>query len=429
MSDFEKGREGRPKRYFSVSKEKREYGPGIRRSPIILANPDRDSVPEKNKQPTQQQHQTTIILRNREGSSFPTQRPSSSNAVRKETEIQPLYQLAAKHAPGENISNTLSQPPEMRGSVKLLDDNLQVLQDAILEYLLDQGNNEFLVVGVVGSLGVGKSTLMSLLAGGQSKPFAPQRVQQQELGGQGTLGVDVFVTPDRLILLDTQPMLSPAAADRLAAQDPTKRHDFISAEGAVETQSLQLTAFLMTVCHVVILVQDWFFDPTVVRFIQTAEMLKPSTTVFNADDELVEYYPHLLLVHTKTSPDDYNPGNVSLMQDVYSQTFARSNLQLQSGLGIANGSVINILSPEVCGEPINMFLLPDLDEEDSSLLYHGHPGLTTLIDNLRSQLLSVERNALTHSPLTEKNWFQYASRMWDVIKKNSFFLEYYRLLP
>ncbi|XP_049811302.1 nonsense-mediated mRNA decay factor SMG9 isoform X2 [Schistocerca nitens] len=331
MSDFEKGREGRPKRYFSVSKEKREYGPGIRRSPIILANPDRDSVPEKNKQPTQQQHQTTIILRNREGSSFPTQRPSSSNAVRKETEIQPLYQLAAKHAPGENISNTLSQPPEMRGSVKLLDDNLQVLQDAILEYLLDQGNNEFLVVGVVGSLGVGKSTLMSLLAGGQ--------------------------------------------------------------------------------------------------FIQTAEMLKPSTTVFNADDELVEYYPHLLLVHTKTSPDDYNPGNVSLMQDVYSQTFARSNLQLQSGLGIANGSVINILSPEVCGEPINMFLLPDLGEEESSLLYHGHPGLTTLIDNLRSQLLSVERNALTHSPLTEKNWFQYASRMWDVIKKNSFFLEYYRLLP
>lgn len=98
----------------------------------------------------------------------------------------------------------------------------------------------------------------------RNHPFSPQRIQQQELGGQGTIGVDAFVTPDRVILLDSQPLLSAAAVDRLATQD-AKRHDFTPAENAVETQSLQLTAFLLSVCHVVILMQDWFFDPTLLR--------------------------------------------------------------------------------------------------------------------------------------------------------------------
>lgn len=53
----------------------------------------------------------------------------------------------------------------MKSSMKLLDENLQQLQDGLLEYLVDQGNNEFLVVGVLGLSGVGKSTLMSLLSG------------------------------------------------------------------------------------------------------------------------------------------------------------------------------------------------------------------------------------------------------------------------
>ena len=61
-------------------------------------------------------------------------------------------------------TNPLALPPQMKGSVKLVDESFQ-LCDSCLEYLLDQ--NDFIVVGCLGPQGVGKSTIMSLLAGSQ----------------------------------------------------------------------------------------------------------------------------------------------------------------------------------------------------------------------------------------------------------------------
>lgn len=46
----------------------------------------------------------------------------------------------------------------------------------------------------------------------------------------------------------------------------TAAGEIISTENSSEIQSLQLAAFLLTVCHVVIVVQDWFFDPNVIRY-------------------------------------------------------------------------------------------------------------------------------------------------------------------
>lgn len=55
-------------------------------------------------------------------------------------------------------------------------------------------------------------------------------------------------------------------------------------------------------------------------------MLKPSTPTLSADDELMEYFPHLLLVHTKMSPSDFNPAYVSLMQVVLTVFLQLNNL-------------------------------------------------------------------------------------------------------
>lgn len=60
--------------------EKRDFGPSVRRLPIILANPDREAASDKNKQKPQQQ--TTIILRNRDASTFSNQRTASSTSTR-----------------------------------------------------------------------------------------------------------------------------------------------------------------------------------------------------------------------------------------------------------------------------------------------------------------------------------------------------------
>jgi len=58
--------------------------------------------------------------------------------------------------------NPLALPPEVKGSVKLVDEAFQFC-DGCLEFLLEQ--NDFMVVGCLGLQGVGKSTFMSLLAG------------------------------------------------------------------------------------------------------------------------------------------------------------------------------------------------------------------------------------------------------------------------
>lgn len=51
-----------------------------------------------------------------------------------------------------------------------------------------------------------------------------------------------------------------------------------------------------------------------------------------------------------------------MFQTVYSRTFLRSRLQIQSGMGIATGNVINFLTPATCGEAINLFLLPEIGD-------------------------------------------------------------------
>jgi len=61
-------------------------------------------------------------------------------------------------------------------------------------------------------------------------------------------------------------------------------------------QNLQHVTFLMTVCHVVLVVQDWFTDPALLNLLLTAEMLKPSTPTHdgtNTPDDQPDFTPHM----------------------------------------------------------------------------------------------------------------------------------------
>lgn len=96
---------------------------------------------------------------------------------------------------------------------------------------------------------------------------------------------DLFVSKNRIFFLDTPPLLSPSLMDKLIYQESKKSPflsvcgqgfsggsqlssgDFSTAENALEIVSLQTAAFLLSVCHVVILVQDWFYDPNVLRLV------------------------------------------------------------------------------------------------------------------------------------------------------------------
>lgn len=51
-----------------------------------------------------------------------------------------------------------------------------------------------------------------------------------------------------------------------------------------------------------------------VRFLQTAEMLKPPMPTTSRNEELTEYFPHVVFVHNKAQYSDYTQNMISTMQ-------------------------------------------------------------------------------------------------------------------
>ncbi|XP_036201916.1 protein SMG9 isoform X1 [Myotis myotis] len=389
---------------------------------------------------------------------------------------QPVYQIqnrgmgtAAPAVMDPVVGQAKLLPPErMKHSIKLVDDQMNWCDSAI-EYLLDQ--TDVLVVGVLGLQGTGKSMVMSLLSANTPEEdqrayvFRAQSAEMKERGGNQTSGIDFFITQERIVFLDTQPILSPSILDHLINNDRKLPPEYNLPHTYVEMQSLQIAAFLFTVCHVVIVVQDWFTDLSLYRFLQTAEMVKPSTpspshesSSSSGSDEGTEYYPHLVFLQNKARREDFCPRKLRQMHLMIDQLMAHSHLRYKAWdlqahkfsppgtLSMLQCNVFPGLPPDFLDSEVNLFLMPFMDSEAESenppraagpsssplfsLLpgYRGHPSFQSLVSKLRSQVMSMARPQLSHTILTEKNWFHYAARIWDGVKKSSALAEYSRLL-
>ncbi|XP_035207007.1 protein SMG9-like, partial [Stegodyphus dumicola] len=252
------------------------------------------------------------------------------NVVQRFFHVQ--QKTSASQSEGEQ---KLSSPPEMSFPVKLVDESLQWC-DTALEYLHD--STDFYVIGVLGLQGVGKSTVMSIIGGnyGESSKwqlFKPQ-TNYKEIGEHCTTGIDMYVTNQRLILLDTQPVMSASVMDHMIQYEkkPPGGPDYHSVENALLMQSLQQAAFLMAVCHTIISVQDWFIDLNYLRFLLSAEMLKPTTPINIHDmnpipEEMSEYYPHIVFVQNQCQREDFYPDSIAKMQDTLYLSLQKSKLK------------------------------------------------------------------------------------------------------
>ncbi|CAH1159877.1 unnamed protein product [Phaedon cochleariae] len=407
--------------------------------------------------------QPTILLKAREPTSDDIGTTSKRNTKEELTTnitIQPPLR-----------DNEVTSVPTLRcmtKSLKLIDDGM-ICTDSLQDYMSE--NNEFLTVGIIGSHGVGKSTIMNLLTQNQiteqmknsifkfdkkfddqdndiriltdhlekvelrdeskvnREIFKTQTIDDIEKAMSRTQGIDIYITSNRLILLDCQPFASVSLLEDLIKSESKRTNlvsEFIPLENSGEIQGLQLTTFLMSVCHVLLLVEDWFLDSNIVRFIQTAEMLKP--TISNPEDELMDHFPHLLIIHNKSQMEDFSPAKFRTIQQAYKMLFHKTKLNLKSDLGMGTGGLINYLNGENCGSPINLFLIPEIIP-NSNQIYSGHPPLEEIIKKLRANIWGSSRNPLTHVQLTEKTWLVYCAKVWDTVKKSSFFVEYTKLMP
>ncbi|XP_067457989.1 nonsense-mediated mRNA decay factor SMG9 isoform X2 [Thunnus thynnus] len=451
-------------------------GPLIQKTPIILAKPPGERAKPSQNAPISGApvlEKPIMLMKARDDGAKPgtppesAAQPSGPGPSKMEREgqrpTQPVYQIqnrgmaasASSSAVDPMVGQSKLLPPEkMKHSIKLVDDQMNWC-DSAMEFLRDQ--TDMLVVGVIGLQGTGKSTVMSLLSANTPEEdqrgyvFRAQTQEIKERGGNQSTGIDFFITQERVIFLDTQPMLSPSILDHLINNDRKLPPEYNLPYTYVEMQSLQIAAFLFTVCHVVIVVQDWFTDLNLYRFLQTAEMLKPSTpsashdsTGSSGNDDGAEYYPHIVFLQNKARRDDFCPRNLKNMHMAVDKLMAHSHLKYKGTLSMLDCNIFPGLGQDYLDTEVNMFLLPvqENDGEDNltkagpgtyplfSLLpgYRGHPAFSTMVSKLRSQILAMPRCQLSHTILTEKNWFHYAARIWDGVKKSSALSEYSRLL-
>ena len=378
--------------------------------------------------------------------------PKLSFTIAKESESKQAAADSLKPGSGDSVAGS-SEDEEFvwTSSVKMIDSNLQ-WKDNGLDKLKDQ--EDFLVVGVLGLQGVGKSTILSMLAGkkfveGKDAWFREQTTDQKEKAHHMTNGVEFAVTQERMILLDCQPMLSPSILDELIYERNNKM-EFTGP--SIQMQSLQIATFMLTVCHVVLVVQDYFTDPSFYSFIQRAEIARLPTPFPHGtknsmrNKEAAQHQPVAIFVHNKLDSEMFDINRISSMNSVVSALTRPSSLYCRGQFSLlASGLYPGLNNLHGYEEEANHFCFPHFDsyeEEDNEKFtkdpndlqflslksYDEKPELDHLTEAFIDMILSVPRRNISHQVLTEKSWFHYAARTWESLKKSSVITEFSRLI-
>jgi hypothetical protein len=366
-------------------------------------------------------------------------------------------------------------------TMKLIDKSLR-WEERGTECLIDQ--SDFLVVGVLGRQGVGKSTVMSLLAGtrtGSGRPylFKTQSKETQESGHYETTGIDMAVTTERVIILDSQPILSETMLDEHIADGLVPSG--VTPDSYLDILSLQLAIFMTNVCHVVVVVMESGDFDIILKFLWIAEKLKPYCKTIDTSDigdgPAPDYSAQIVFVLNHATPDDFQPAALKELHSLLAENFIDSQLSVAGGMSLARSGLVpvgKLIPPsqkewsgtvkpsnnviEECN--VNLHLLPTNtnphdnfgahcvernDREDAGLnpilslipMYKGHPSFQLLAETFRNQIFMMPRPSIRPSrntgsvppqPMFERDWYDHARRSWSTIRKSNLMSEHKNLL-
>ncbi|XP_053673295.1 protein SMG9-like [Anopheles nili] len=295
-----------------------------------------------------------------------------------------------------------STPPDpysftqMNGSFVLLK-NHNAINYRTLDFL-HEINQDYIVVGTIGMPGVGKSTVLNLL---NLNLYSSDQVDDKTenifpvhnaVNISGENEVRMHITSDRLILLDcTEPIFGHT------------RRDFIQ----YEQDELRKLITLVRICHVILVVQEEYYNIRLMRSLMWAEMMTQMHSKLPTK---------LVFIRNKVSLCDLNPDPRDRIINLYKQMF-RSTL------------VFSVMSLDFNGdtnaqeETFNYIEFPVLGKGDS----------IKMTEHLKEAILSLRkmvyagREAIMASNCTEKVWGQSLVKLVDCPESN-FFLDKYEKL-
>lgn len=222
---------------------------------------------------------------------------------------------------------------------------------------------------------------MSLLAGtkfNQATLFKESSASNTA-SHKDTSGVRAFVTSERTILLDVQPLLSSSLLDKAIGMDNKKQNansnssDFKYYENFIEMQSIELACLMLSICNVVLVTEDCFIDPNLFRLLQTAEMLMPSNVVQSGENQDMlqwdQKYPHLVYVLNKC--EAMNKSDLKRMKAGIDRLLSDSKLVYKNSLPEMTSSSSRVLRAKKrparnkgeCENSVNFVVLPKVDSQ------------------------------------------------------------------
>ncbi|UMM16779.1 hypothetical protein L5515_013644 [Caenorhabditis briggsae] len=200
--------------------------------------------------------------------------------------------------------SSVSKSSGMKESVRFLND-IGEITDSISDLLTNSPN--FNVISAIGPQGAGKSTILSMLAGNNSRQmyreyvFRPVSREANEQSRHQTTQIDIYVT-NHQIFLDCQPMHSFSIMEGL----PKLRGGRLD-EATAMSDTLRLTAFLLFISHTVLVISETHFDKTVIDTIRTSEQIRPWLHQFRPKLS-IERMTNLVFIKTKASSIDTAPS-------------------------------------------------------------------------------------------------------------------------
>ncbi|KAF3790739.1 Smg9 protein [Nymphaea thermarum] len=353
------------------------------------------------------------------------------------------------------------------GSLSFVSDSWEVHPDRLLPFMSD--NSEFTVIGIIGPPGVGKSTILNELYGydssttGMLPPFPIETEETRTMARHCTVGIELRVTSERLILLDTQPVFSPSVLAEMMRPDGSSAvtvltGESLSAEMAHELMNIQLGVFLASICNVLLVVSEGLDDVKMWHLMLTVDLLKqgipdpsmmpsaighpqgPSPAQEKEErenfQESVEFMADLVFVHSKLRDQELCPNNIMLLRQMLSQYFDTSSFRTEGSEPLRTKSEdetkmhndsleAEMRKSEQNGLVKNLFFLPCKVHEDSQK--GQYESYSSMLGKLRDQVLTM-RGRPFGKPMSERDWLRNSARIWEKVKKSPVIADYSKLL-
>ncbi|XP_059611026.1 nonsense-mediated mRNA decay factor SMG9 [Phlebotomus argentipes] len=280
--------------------------------------------------------------------------------------------------------------PEMTKPCELIFSNFEVNRKASEN--LSESNVFFKVIGVIGTKGSGKSVILNFLAQERCKISDNRKIFLENRDSKSCSGLQMFITSDRTILLDFQEAFSN------------------------EADTIKMIMFALSLCHVLLIVQNDYLDMSLMRHVIFAEMMK-----FNTGNRLSPEGPKIIFVKNRTTAQDIARESRKIWEKTLEKIFSKTELNIYTEY-LEDSAKKASKNTAKCIKQINLIEFPDLMCKN----YVNCVDLDSAIEQLTCSVFRQMKNVsrVSQAAFTEKMWWQLALSLAETHKTEYFLRKY-----